>query len=411
MRESAVRFYGRGWPLVIERARGARLWSTDGAEYLDFFAGAGSLNYGHNPACVKRAVQDYIAADGPINTLDVRTSARDAFMLALDRLTGRLGGEFRVQFVGPGGADAVEAALRLSRIATGRRLVVSLDGAFHGMSMGARLLSDGTARGLAEDAQVLRLPHELVVGYDAFAAAAARVPWPSVAAVFIEVVQAEGGVRSLSPAAVQLLRKVTQAHGTLLVVDDVQAGCGRTGTFFSFEHAGVQPDIVCLSKSLSGGGFPLAVNLVRAALDVWRPGEFSGTFRGQNLAFVGGVAVLENYWADGAFADRVRGVGSDLFGWLGDLLVQQGLMGQVRGRGLMLGLVLGAAHAHRLAAELYAERVLVETCGPDGAVVKLLPPLTCSDADLEWFRDAMMAAIARMTPDRRNVRARVTPER
>ena len=400
MRESEVRNYGRSWPLLLSRAVGSRLWDAEGKEYLDFFAGAGSLNYGHNPACVKQAVLDYVAADGPINTLDVQTVAREAFLAALDPVVNRLSADYRVQFAGPGGADAVEAALRLARLVTGRAAVVALGGAFHGMSLGARQLSDGPVRGVVDAPDVIRLVHEADVGLACFAGEVQRLDWSKAAAVFVEPVQAEGGVRALSPVALRLLAEVTSAQGCLLVVDDVQAGCGRTGPFFSFETSRVTPDVVCLSKSISGGGFPLALTLLRAEYDVWRPGEFSGTFRGQNLAFVGGAAVLREYWRDNALQRHVEAAGQQLARWITDELDRAGIPGRVRGHGYLLGIELGPQLAPRVAAALYDHRVLVETCGPQDSVVKLLPPLTSTESDLDWFRGALTDVLAGLAPHR-----------
>ena len=308
-RESAVRSYCRVWPKVFDRAAGSKLYDEDGRAYLDFFAGASALNYGHNNPALKRALLDYLAGDRVIHSLDMYTVAKREFLTAFDELILRPRQlDYRVQFPGPTGANAVEAALKLARKVTGRTEVISFTGAFHGMTLGALAVTDSK---LHRDGAGVPLVHAIRVpfgcGLDGSEPGlpgierllqASGAGLDEVAAVIVETVQAEGGVKVAPLEWLSELSELCRRHGILLIVDDVQMGCGRTGPFFSFEAAGIKPDIICLSKSISGYGLPLALTLIRPDLDIWKPGEHNGTFRGVNPAFVTATAVLRVYWQD-----------------------------------------------------------------------------------------------------------------
>ena len=307
-RESEVRSYCRKWPVVFDRAAGAWLYDEDGRPYLDFFSGAGALNYGHNNPVLKEALLEYLARDGVIHSLDMYTTAKADFLTALDELILRPRGlGYKVQFPGPAGTIAVEAALKLARKVTGRTEVARFTDGFHGMTLGALAV---TGNGFYRRAGGLPLSHAERLPFDQ--SLAGQVPdfsWfdrllndsgsglDLPAAVIVECVQGEGGINVASPSWLRGLADRCRDHEILLIVDDVQMGCGRTGPFFSFEVAGIEPDIVCLSKSISGYGFPLALTLFRRELDAWAPGEHSGTFRGINPALVtgrgGAAGVLE----------------------------------------------------------------------------------------------------------------------
>jgi diaminobutyrate-2-oxoglutarate transaminase len=391
-RESRVRSYCRDVPVVFHRAAGPHLWDTAGRRYVDLLCGAGALNYGHNPAPVVAAVQEYLAAGGPVQSLDLHTSAKAAFLerFAEQVLVPRGLGEYKVQFPGPAGTLAVEAALKLARKVTGRRSVVAFTGGFHGASLGALA---ATSSPLLRGGAGAGLPDVRVLPYDGFPGVAdpevllealldPRAGAEPPAAILLETVQGEGGLTAASPRWLAQVRRLATACGALLVVDDVQAGCGRTGPFLSFERLGVTPDLVCLSKSLSGMGLPLAVVLIREDLDVWRPGEHNGTFRGHNLAFVAATAALEHYWADPGFGARVDrladAIRTDLAGIADAVTEATGEPGSVAvaGRGAMSGLRYadaGAAEAAR--AGLLEAGVVAETSGA-GRVLKFFPPIT-----------------------------------
>jgi diaminobutyrate-2-oxoglutarate transaminase len=408
--ESEVRSYCRSWPTVFTEARGS--WVTDeaGVRYLDLFAGAGALNYGHNDPAIKAALVDYLADDNIVHSLDMCTAAKRRFLATFEEVVLRPRGlDHRVMFPGPTGTNAVEAALKLARKITGRTNVICFTNAFHGMTLGALAVTgDSMKRGGASVplSHTHRMPFEDYFGPDtdtiAFLEAYLHDDGSGVAlpaAVIVETVQGEGGMRAASDEWLQRLAALCRERGILLIVDDIQAGCGRTGTFFSFEPSGIVPDIVTLSKSLSGMGLPFAVTLIRPELDVWEPGEHNGTFRGFNPAFVTATAALER-WRDDAFAEAVRRKAQRVTDGLEELAGRRPT-GHARGagRGLMQGLELDREGlAGEVAREAFERQLLVETSGAFDQVVKLLPPLTISDDDLDdaltRIGDALDAALA-----------------
>jgi diaminobutyrate-2-oxoglutarate transaminase len=404
--ESEVRSYCRAWPTVFTGARGSWLTDEAGDRYLDLFAGAGALNYGHNDPAIKAALLDHLAGDHVVHSLDMSTTAKRDFLDAFEQVVLRPRGmDHRVMFPGPTGTNAVEAALKLARKATGRTNVVCFTNAFHGMTLGSLAVTgDSMKRGGANVplSHTHRMPFDDyfrtgldTIGYlEAYLEdAGSGVALP--AAVIVETVQGEGGLRVASDAWLQRLSALCREHGIVLIVDDIQAGCGRTGTFFSFEPSGIVPDIVTLSKSLSGMGLPFAVTLIRPELDVFEPGEHNGTFRGFNPAFVTATAALDR-WRDGAFASEVRrkaDVVTDGLAVLADALPTGGA--RVVGRGLMQGLEIDRPGlAAQVAREAFDRHVLVETAGADDQVVKLLPPLTISDDDLAHAFAVLAEALA-----------------
>lgn len=386
--ESEVRSYCRSWPVVFDRARGARMWDVDGREYLDFFSGAGALNYGHNHPAVKQPLLEYLADDRVIHSLDMSTVAKRDFLQAFeDTILRPRGLDYKVQFPGPTGTNAVEAALKLARKVTGREHVVSFTNAFHGMTLGALSvtgnsmkrngagvpLTHGTALPycgfLGHDVDSMDILDALLVG--------SGTGLDEPAAVIVETVQGEGGVNVASARWLRRVAEVCKEHGILLVVDDIQMGCGRTGSFFSFEEAGIVPDIVTMSKSLSGSGLPLAVTLFRRDLDVWAPGEHNGTFRGNNPAFVTATAALK-FWENDELTRSVLANGELMRAELEAYAADYPAVGmQVRGRGMVWGLAFERPElATMICREAFERGLLVETSGPESEVVKLMPPLT-----------------------------------
>jgi diaminobutyrate-2-oxoglutarate transaminase len=395
-RESAVRSYCRVWPKVFDRATGSWLYDEDGRAYLDFFTGASALNYGHNNPALKRALLDYLAGDRVIHSLDMYTVAKSEFLGTFDELIlqpRQL--DYRVQFAGPGGANAVEAALKLARMATGRTEVIAFTGAFHGMTLGALAV---TGSRFHRDGAGVPLPHAHLVPFgcrlDGGEPGSPGIEGllqdsdamlDEVAAVIVETVQGEGGINVASLKWLSDLADLCRRHGVLLIVDDVQMGCGRTGPFFSFEAAGIKPDIICLSKSISGFGFPLGLTLIRPDLDIWKPGQHNGTFRGVNPAFVTGTAALCVYWQDKGLEQSTLAKGQRLAAELATLAgsVPATLL-QPRGRGLARGLAFEHAElAGKVSSAAFERGLLVETAGPEDEVIKLLPPLTVTDAELD----------------------------
>jgi diaminobutyrate-2-oxoglutarate transaminase len=398
-RESAVRSYCRSWPAVFDRAAGSWLYDETGRGYLDFFAGASALNYGHNNPVLKAALLDYLTADRVTHSLDMYTVAKREFLTALDELVlGPRGLAYRVQFPGPGGANAVEAALKLARKVTGRTEVLTFTGAFHGMTLGALSV---TGNELHRGGAGVPLPYATAIGYDDGGPLEPGlferlVSSPDqVAAVIVETVQGEGGINVARPAWLRELAAFCRRHAIILIADDVQMGCGRTGPFFSFEDAGLTPDIVCLSKSIGGYGLPLALTLLRPDLDIWKPGEHNGTFRGVNPAFVTGTAALRLYWRDDdlELATLARGqlVQAALSQIAGSV---PGLAAQARGQGLARGLAFADSDlAGKVCAAAFERGLLVESCGARGEVVKLLPALTITDAELDQGLELLAEAV------------------
>jgi diaminobutyrate-2-oxoglutarate transaminase len=411
-RESEVRGYVRAFPTVFDRAVGSTLIGEDGREYLDFFAGAGVLNYGHNNPLFTRALIEYLEHDGIIHGLDMATSAKKAFIEAFERLVLEPRGlDHKLQFTGPTGANAVEAALKVARQATGRTNVIAFTNAFHGLSIGALAATGNShyrgAAGITLD-NVTRLPYDGYLGaeVDTLDLLEKMLDDPGSgvdlpAAVIVEAVQGEGGINVASVPWLQRLRAITAERGILLILDEIQAGVGRTGAFFAFEQSGIVPDIVTVSKSISGSGLPMSLVLLRPEVDVWKPGAHTGTFRGNNLAFVSARAALENYWTDTAFVDGVASKSALLASELEKIAAEHPDLGfVVRGRGLMYGLACGADRglAGRISKQAFARGLVIETSGAHDEVLKFLPALTITEDELlrglAIVRESLTAALA-----------------
>ncbi len=397
--ESEVRGYCRSWPVVFDRARGSYLYDEEGGAYLDFFAGAGALNYGHNHPQLKRALTDYLAGDGVVHSLDMYSVAKREFLQRFqDVILGPRGLDYKVQFPGPTGTNAVEAALKLARKVTGRTSVVSFTNAFHGMTLGALSV---TGNSMKRGGAGVPLSHTMPMPYDQYldgqtpdflwferllADSGSGLDLP--AAVVVETVQGEGGINVASAEWLRGLADLCRRNDILLIVDDVQMGCGRTGPFFSFEVAGIDPDIVCMAKSIGGYGLPLALTMFKRELDIWEPGEHNGTFRGHNPAFVTGTAAL-NFWADGTLEASTGAKAELVEQALSEIVERHAEAGvSVRGRGLAWGVAFADPRLAEMASDLCFERgLLTETAGPDDEVLKLMPPLTISESELETGLD------------------------
>lgn len=395
-RESEVRGYVRAFPTVFDRATGSTLIDADGREYLDFFAGAGVLNYGHNNPVFTRALIEYLERDGIIHGLDMATSAKRAFIEAFEQLVLEPRSlDHKLQFTGPTGANAVEAALKVARQATGRSTVVAFTNAFHGLSMGALAATGNShyrsAAGVGLD-DIARMPFDGYLGadIDTLDLLEKQLDDPGSgldlpAAVIVEAVQGEGGINVARVEWLQRLRAITEARGILLILDEIQAGVGRTGRFFAFEHAGIVPDIVTMSKSISGSGLPMSLVLLRPGVDVWKPGQHTGTFRGNNLAFVSARVALETYWADAAFAEAVTAKGELLRGELEQIAAEHPAQAfVVRGRGLMMGIACDSDRtlAGRVSKAAFERGLVIETSGAHDEVLKFLPALTITEDEL-----------------------------
>jgi diaminobutyrate-2-oxoglutarate transaminase len=403
-RESGVRSYCRNIGALFDSAVGSIIYDVDGREYIDFLAGAGSLNYGHNDPDLKAALIEYVERDGIAHGLDLFTCAKAAFLQAFeDRVLLPRELDHRVQFTGPTGANAVEAALKLARKVTGRTNIVAFTNGFHGVTLGALTATGNAHHRMAPSLPlhgVSRLPFDgyLGDGTDTADLLERMLDDPSSgldppAAVLLETVQGEGGLNVASPEWLRRVASLARRSGALLIVDDVQAGCGRTGSFFSFEEAGLVPDLVVLSKSISGYGLPMALLLIRPEFDTWLPGEHNGTFRGNAHAFVTGRAALEKFWASERFADGIS-ARSVLVAHRLDAIAASLPAARVKGRGLMQGIDLGStAWAADVARRCFDAHLVIETCGPRDEVVKVMPPLTTPEDVLEQGLDILAGAV------------------
>ncbi|MFF9844012.1 diaminobutyrate--2-oxoglutarate transaminase family protein [Streptomyces sp. NPDC013740] len=420
-RESAARTYARSLPIVPVRARGLTIEGADGRRYLDCLSGAGTLALGHNHPVVLEAIRGVLDSGAPLHVLDLATPVKDAFTSELfATLPAGLADDARIQFCGPAGTDAVEAALKLVRTATGRRGILAFSGAYHGMTAGALDASGG-----ATDVRVARLPYpqdyrcpfgvggehgvELAARWTETALDDPKSGIPAPAGMILEPVQGEGGVIPAPDGWLRRMREITADRSIPLIADEVQTGVGRTGTFWAVEHSGVVPDVMVLSKAI-GGSLPLAVVVYRSELDAWEPGAHAGTFRGNQLAMAAGAATLA-YVRENRLAERAGTLGARMLGQLQGLSAAHPCIGDVRGRGLMIGVELvdpesaGAdalapppdpALASAVQRQCLDRGLIVELGGRHNAVVRLLPPLTLTDeqaaAVLDRFADALAAA-------------------
>lgn len=404
---------------------GVWLTDADNKQYLDCLAGAGTLALGHNHPDVLQSIQSVITSGLPLHTLDLTTPLKDRFSEYLLSCLPGEGKEYCLQFTGPSGADAVEAALKLAKKYTGRTAVISFSGGYHGMTHGAlsvtgNLSPKAAVNGMMPEVQFMPYPHlyrcPLGIGGEAGVKAltyyfenlindvesGVRKP----AAVILEAVQGEGGVNPAPVEWLQRIRKVTEEHGILLIVDEVQAGFARTGKFFAFEHAGIQPDIIVMSKAV-GGGLPLAVLGIKKQFDAWEPGHHTGTFRGNQLAMATGLTTLRHL-RDNKIADKVAAQGEWLKGKLAELQKRYPVIGHVRGLGLMIGIEIvkpNEAQDHMgcypadgelsalLQKKCFEAGLILERGGRHGCVLRLLPSLLISDAELDVFLDKFEQAL------------------
>jgi diaminobutyrate-2-oxoglutarate transaminase len=385
--ESNVRLYYRTFPVVFSRAHGSHLHTADGTPYLDFSCGGGTLNYGHDDGRIVGLLDD-----GLPHGADPRAVAEREFRTAFaGTVLAPRGWNHRVRCCGPAGTDAVAAAVEVARKATGRAGVVAFAGGDHGMPRGSLAVTgSGHARAAAgnpPDEGVTFLPYEDGPGgpYESLALlermlTAAPPGMPLPAAVIVEPVRMEGGVHPAPGRWLRRLRALTRRHGVVLICDETRIGCGRTGSFFCVEQAGVEPDLVTVSRSISGCGLPMSLLLIRPELDESEPGEHTGTFRGSRLAFVAATQALR-HWRDPRFRDRMTRSGMALQSFGTALWRDTGL--RVRGRGMLLGIDCETAD---LAADVqrrcFDRGLVAERCGRQDEVLKLLPALTITAEDL-----------------------------
>lgn len=407
--ESSVQSYARAFPVIFTRAQGSYLYDENDNAYLDFLAGAGTLNYGHNHPVLKTALLEYITADGITHGLDMHTSAKKRFLENLHELIFKPRQlDYVVQFTGPTGTNAVEAAMKIARNVTGRHNIVAFTNGFHGVSMGSMAATGNSHHRDAAGMPLSGVTHLPYAGYMGDQLDTVKLLQQMIedsssgldkpAAVMLETIQGEGGLNSASAEWLRAVAKVCREHSILLIVDDIQAGCGRSGRFFSFEEAGIKPDLVTLSKSLSAYGLPFAVTLIKPEYDTWKPGEHNGTFRGNNHAFVTAAKALEHFWSDTRFESDVQRRIAHLRKRLQAIAdaCDNNLI-KPKGRGFMQGLecrdgIIAAA----VCRQAFDHGLIIETSGANNQVIKCLCPLTITQEELDKGLDILQQAVHRV---------------
>lgn len=395
MYESSVRSYCRHFPVVFNRAKGAFMYDEEGNRYLDFLCGAGALNYGHNNDYIKEKLITYLQNDGVLHALDLHTPAKREFLTALEeKILKPRGLNYRVMCCGPTGTNAVEAGLKLARKVTGRSNVWAFMGCFHGMTLGSlSLTTEAYARNAAgvslENCTHIPAPYmfpELdVVAYMQRLLDDDHSGVEKPAALVMETVQAEGGIYPFAPEFLRGCRKFCDENDILLIIDDIQAGCGRTGTFFSFERAGIKPDMVTVSKSIGGIGMPMSLLLISPDKDIWKPAEHNGTFRGNQLAFVAGTAAIE-YMVEHKLDQEAARKGAMVDAFIREEILPLDKRLTHRGIGLMWGIdcqaLGGDPFSEAVTEACFRRHLIVERAGRNSCVVKLMPTLVIEDEDL-----------------------------
>lgn len=394
--ESNVRSYCRSFPDIFIKSKGSKLYAASGKEYIDFFAGAGALNYGHNNDFIKKRMVNYIVADGVMHALDMYTQAKKEFLESFnDHILKPRKLNYKIQFPGPTGTNAVEAALKLARKVKNRPGIFSFMGGFHGMSLGSLATTSNyfSRKGAGVPLNnVTFMPYynTLPDGFDSIDYMSkilsddhSGVEKP--AAVIVETIQAEGGINVAPIDWLQRLAELCRREDILLICDDIQVGCDRSGTYFSFERAGITPDMVVLSKSISGYGLPLSLLLLKPELDIWEPGEHNGTFRGNQLAFVAGQAALE-YRNRTKLSNEVELKASIVETFLTEEIASIHPQIEIRGLGLIWGVDLSGCGEGELAPEVlkrcFELGLIIERVGRGDTVLKIMPPLNIYHDDL-----------------------------
>jgi diaminobutyrate-2-oxoglutarate transaminase len=390
---------------LFEKAKDAFLFDAGGTRYIDFFAGAGTINYGHNNEYMKRKIFDYLENDGIVHGLDMATVAKEELLLKMEATLFKPKNlDYKVQFTGPTGTNAVEAALKLARMVKKRSNIISFTNGYHGLTMGSMSV---TANAYYRDeafinrSDVSFMPYDGYLGKHVNTAKYLRrflednssgVDIPS--AIILETVQGEGGIRVAGDEWLREVEKICRDFDILLIVDDIQVGNGRTGHFFSFEKSGIKPDIVTLSKSFSGFGLPMSVVLFRRDLDIWKPGQHTGTFRGNNLGFICASVALD-YWKDDRFSKEIFRKGKILHKRLNKISAKYPqLHTEVRGRGFVYGMGLSTGEiAKKILTECFHNKLILESAGARNNVIKFLAPLTITDEVLEEGLDILERSI------------------
>lgn len=404
--ESNVRVYCRDFPTIFSRASGYNIYDIHGKKYIDFFSGAGALNYGHNHPKIKQKILEYIENDGVTHSLDMATTKKSEFLAAFhNTILQPRNMDYKIQFCGPTGTNAVEAAIKLARKFTGRTQIITFTNAFHGVTLGSLSLTGARSK---RKAAGVPLNYSYSMPYDGYFGdkldtstylekllvdPSSGVDLP--AAIILETVQAEGGVNVASNEWLKNIQNIAQRLNILLIIDEIQVGCGRTGSFFSFEQAGISPDLIVLSKSLSGYGLPMSIVLLKPELDVWQPGEHNGTFRGNNLAFVAATESL-NFWLSNSFSQEIFAKADYLNLKIENLVAQFPIVSKVRGRGMIQGIEWPKdfSLAGEISKMAFMKGLIIETSGANNQVLKFLPPLNIEQQGIDQGLDILHSCLS-----------------
>ncbi len=412
--ESEVRSYCRAFPVVFDRSSGCFMYDENGYEYLDFFAGAGALNYGHNNPYIIGKVKEYIERGGILHALDMSTVAKRDFLTKFEeKILKPRGLDYKVMFPAPTGTNAIESAFKLARKVKGRQTIFAFQGAFHGMSLGALAATSHAYPRAASGTPLLGItfmpyPYGFNKSFDTIGYiqnvieddhSGSEVP----AAIVVETVQAEGGIIPVEVEWLRRLRALCDKHGILLIVDDIQIGCGRTGEFFSFEKAGIVPDMVTLSKSIGGVGLPMSLLLMKPELDIWGPAEHNGTFRGNQLAFVAAEAAIDVFEKED-IPGHVKDVEKFLVGYIEENILPIDSRIEYRGRGLIYGIDFTAldpsgALAGKISRKCFEKGLIIERSGRNDTVLKILPPLVITKDEIKRGLDIIAASAKEILKD------------
>ena len=408
--ESQVRSYCRNFPTVFTTAKGSFLYDEDGKEYIDFFCGAGGLNYGHNNEYIKEKVLEYLRSDGVMHALDMYTAPKREFLeFYEEKILKPRGLHYKIQFPGPTGTNAVEAALKLARKVKGRNNVFAMMGGFHGMTLGSLALTTDASSRAGAGVPLYNVTHipapymfpELdTIHYMETLLTDDHSGVEKPAAIVLETVQADGGINPFPVEWLQRVRALCDKYDILMIVDDIQVGCARTGWFFSFERAGVVPDIVTQSKSIGGYGMPFALVLIKPELDIWSPGEHNGTFRGYQLSMVAAKAGLE-VMLNEHVEDKVRGQEKIIAQYMDEITALDPARVRTRGIGFIWGVDLYHCDPEGKASKqvldlCFQNGLIVERVGRGNAVVKVMPDLLIDEATLRRGLDILKNAVAQV---------------
>ncbi len=425
--ESNARTYPRKLPFALQKGKGIFLQDVDGNIYYDCLAGAGAIALGHNHPTLHASITRLLESNVPLLTLDITTPVKEKFVeTVLNCLPGEFAQDAKIQFCGPSGSDAVEASMKLVKIATQRATMMAFRGGYHGMTSGALSLmgnlgSKSQIPGFVQNVQFLPYPalFRAPLGDSLDKECSATIHYienllnddesgvPKPAGIIIEAVQGEGGKFVAPPSWLRELRRITLEHDIPLILDEIQSGFGRTGKMFAFEHAGIIPDVVLMSKAV-GGSLPLALMAYHKRLDVWEPGSHAGTFRGNQLAMAAGTETI-NFILDNKLPERAAQLGERLMEQLKELQVMAPCIGDIRGLGLMVGVEITRTEGKKVAGHYPHDKkralaiqracfdrgLVIETGGRNTSVLRFMPPLIATEEDIDnivsIFKDALMA--------------------